>query len=282
MAPANRCTVPDVPMAEDALPSAARLRLPSAARLRYLRELVLHLTRRELTLSYQDTLLGWTWPLARQLFQLGVLVFVFSKVLDLNIKDYPAFVFCGLIVFTWLSNGTLAASRSILGNRHFGLRPGFPTAVLPIIAVSVAMFDALVALPVLVLMLIVSHNLSASVLLLPVAFLVQFVLMAGLAWLCASLSVILRDIPNLVGLLVLLGFYITPVYFDVARVPDQYQWVLRLNPAAILIEADRAILLGTPWPPAGSVVGVTIASVVVAVGGYACFRRLSLSFADEL
>jgi lipopolysaccharide transport system permease protein len=258
------------------------MRLPGAARLRYLRELVLHLTRRELSLSYQNTILGWTWPLARQLFQLAVLVFVFSKVLDLNIKDYPAFVFCGLIVFTWLSNGTLAASRSILANRHFGLRPGFPTAVLPIIAISVALFDALVALPVLLVILALGHDLSAAVLLLPIAFLVQFVLMAGLAWLCASLSVILRDIPNLVGLLVLLGFYVTPVYFDVARVPERYQWVLRLNPAAVFIEADRAILLGTPWPPVGSVVGVTVVSFAVAAGGYACFRKLSLSFADEL
>jgi lipopolysaccharide transport system permease protein len=258
------------------------MRLPGAARLRYLRELVLHLTKRELSLTYQNTVLGWSWPLARQLFQLAVLVFVFSKVLDLNIKDYPAFVFCGLIVFTWLSNGILAASRSILANRQFGLRPGFPTAVLPIIAISVAMFDALVALPVLFLMLALGHNLSAAVLLLPVAFIVQFVLMAGLAWLTASVSVILRDIPNLVGLLVLLGFYITPVYFDVARVPQQYQWVLRLNPAAIFIEADRAILLGTAWPSPKSLVAVTVLSFLVAFAGYACFRRLSLSFADEL
>jgi lipopolysaccharide transport system permease protein len=272
----------DDPRGASELLQPRRMRLPGAARLRYLRELVLHLTKRELSLSYQNTILGWTWPLARQLFQLAVLVFVFSKVLDLNIKDYPAFVFCGLIVFTWLSNGILAASRSILSNRHFGLRPGFPTAVLPIIAISVAMFDALVALPVLFLMLALSDNLSTNLLLLPVAFLVQFVLMAGLAWFCASVSVVLRDIPNLVGLLVLLGFYVTPVYFDVARVPEQYQWVLRLNPAAILIETDRAMLLGTPWPSTKSLVAVTVLSFLVAIGGYACFRRLSLSFADEL
>src|SRR5918912_3776071 len=128
------------------------MNMPNAARVRYLRELIVHLTRRELSLTYRDTLLGWTWPLARQLIQLAVLVFVFSKVLNLGIKDYPAFVFSGLIAWTWFSSGILAAARSVLGNRHFAMRPGFPTAVLPIIAISVALFDAIIALPLLLLL----------------------------------------------------------------------------------------------------------------------------------
>jgi homopolymeric O-antigen transport system permease protein len=252
------------------------------ARARYLHELVLHLTRRELSLSYRDTILGWTWPLARQLIQLAVLVFVFSKVLNLGIKNYPAFVFSGLVAWTWFSSGILAASRSVLGNRHFGLRPRFPTAVLPIIAISVALFDAIVALPLLFLLLAVQHNLSPSALLLPLVFLLQFVLMSGLAWLCASLSIFLRDIPNLVGVVVLLGFYLTPVYFDIARVPARYQWVVHFNPAAVLIQADRAALLGTAWPSAAAIAILSVTSLALAAGGYLCFRRLSRTFADEL
>jgi lipopolysaccharide transport system permease protein len=258
------------------------MRMPGRDRLRYLRELVMHLTVRELSLNYRDTVLGWSWPLARQLVQLAVLVFVFSKVLNLGIKNYPAFVFCGLIAWTWFSTGILAASRSILANRHFGMRPRFPTAVLPIIAVSVALFDAIVALPILVVLLAAGHELSPTALLLPLVFVVQFVLMSGLAWFCASLSVFLRDIPNLVGVIVLLGFYVTPIWFDVSRVPERYRWVLDLNPAAVLIEADRAILLGHPWPPVAALITVGFGSFVLAASGYLCFRRLSRDFADEL
>ena len=250
--------------------------------MRYLRELVTHLTRRELALGYQNTILGWTWPLTHQLLQLAVLVFAFSKVLNLKIENYPAFVFSGLIAWTWFSTGLVTASRAILVNRQFALRPGFPTAVLPVIAIAVPMFDAVVALPLLFVLLAVGHDLSADVVLLPVAFAVQFVMMAGLAWLSASLSVVLRDIPNLIAVLILMGFYVTPVYFDVGRVPEQYQWLLRLNPATTLIEADRAILMGGPWPTVAALAIVTAGSFAVAAGGYLCFRRLSHSFADEL
>jgi lipopolysaccharide transport system permease protein len=258
------------------------MRLPGRARLQYLRELVMHLTRRELSLSYRDTVLGWSWPLARQIVQLAVLVFVFSKVLNLGIKNYPAFVFCGLIAWTWFSSGMITATRSILANRHFGMRPGFPTAVLPIIAISVALFDAIVALPLLLVLLAAGHLLTPTALLLPVLFAVQFLLMSGLAWFCASLSVFLRDIPNLVGVIVLLGFYVTPIWFDVTRVPERYRWVLDLNPAAVLIEADRAILLGHRWPSVAALIVLGVGSFIVAAGGYLCFRHLSLDFADEL
>jgi lipopolysaccharide transport system permease protein len=269
--------MPEATATRRALSGCVRL-----ARLMYLRELVVHLTRRELSSTYRDTLLGWTWPLARQLVQLAVLVFVFSKVVNLKIPHYPAFVFSGLVAWSWFSSGIVAASTSIIGNRHFGLRPGFPVAALPIIAISVALFDAMVALPILLALVIAEGNLSPQMLLLVPCFLVQFVLMAGIAWLVGSVSVYLRDVPNVVTVFVLLGFYVTPIYFEVTRVPAQYRWILNLNPAALLVESDRASLLGTPWPPTAALVVLPVVSALLAVLGYRAFRRMSRSFADEL
>src|SRR5215207_10770477 len=65
--------------------------------------LVLHLTARQLKSSHHLTLLGWGWPVARQLAQLAVLVFIFGKVLDLDVDNYPAFVFVGLMAWTWFA-----------------------------------------------------------------------------------------------------------------------------------------------------------------------------------
>ena len=92
----------------------------------------------------------------------------------------------------------------------------------------------------------------------------------------------MRDVPNivLVGLNAL--FYLTPVFYSSERVPENAQWLLRLNPMTTLLDADRAVLLDYPFPPVGTFLAVVAFSIVVACLGYAVFRRLSPGFVDEL
>ena len=88
-------------------------------------ELVAHLARRELNAQHRWTVLGWAWPLTRQLAQLAVLVFVFSKLFDLGIDNYAVFVFTGLIAFSWFTLGRPGAAHSVLSPAP----PGLPAAV---------------------------------------------------------------------------------------------------------------------------------------------------------
>jgi ABC-type polysaccharide/polyol phosphate export permease len=83
----------------------------------------MHLTRRHLASSYHLTLLGWAWPVARQLVQLAVLVFLFSQIFDLGIENYPVFVFIGLLAWTWLSSGVASAASSLIQQRHLVNQP---------------------------------------------------------------------------------------------------------------------------------------------------------------
>jgi ABC-type polysaccharide/polyol phosphate export permease len=245
-------------------------------------ELVMHLTKRELATTHRGTLLGWTWPLVRQLVQLVVLVFVFSRVVPLGISDYPVFVFSGLIAWTWFANALGSTCRSLLAERHLVFQPRFPALVLPVVGVSAPLADVFMALPVLIGMLLLNGNVPWTVALFPLLLLAQLALMVGLAWITAALSVYLRDVPNLVGLALLLTFYVTPVYFALGRVPARYASLLRLNPLATLIESYRSVLLGQPFPPAGVYAATVAGCILVAVGGYALFRRLEHGFVDEL
>lgn len=256
------------------------LRSPGSAR--HSLTLINHLVRREIATKNRFSFVGAAWPLLRQLAQLAVLVLAFSAVLDLGIDDYPAFVFCGLIGWSWFVIGVNAASTSIRDGTSLAMRPGFPTLVLPVVAVVVPSVDVLFALPVLLIMLALTGELHASAMLFVPLLLLQGVLMIGLGWLVASVSVFLRDLPNLVTLVTLMAFYVTPVFFEVSRVPENYQWLIRLNPVAVLLEADRAVLLGTPFPPWGSFVGVVVISAALFGGGLVLFQRLSRNMADEL
>jgi lipopolysaccharide transport system permease protein len=248
----------------------------------YYRELVLHLAGREITSQHRLTLLGWTWPLARLLAQLAVIVFVFSKLFDLGIDNYTVFVFSGLLAFTWFSTGVSEAATSLLSQRHFVFQPRFPTAVVPLVAVTVPLVDVLLALPVLLVMLVATGDLGFSALLLPPLLVIQLVLMCGLAWLCAATTVYLRDVPNVVLVGLTLLFYMTPVFYSVDRIPEKYRWVLELNPLTTLVEAYRAVLLGQSAPGAIRLLVVSVVSVVVAILGLLLFRWLQPGFVDEL
>ena len=248
----------------------------------HLRDLVLHLARNEVTVRNRWTLLGAAWPVIRQLAQLGVLVFVFSSVLDLGIENYAVYVFAGLIAWNWLSTSVSEGTSSIVAARHLVFQPGFPTVALPVVAATVALVDVLVALPVLVVMLVVTGDLGWSFALLPCLLAIQLVLTVGVVWILSALTVYLRDVPHLITVGLTLLFYLTPVFYDLNRVPERYRDLLRLNPMTPLLEAYRAVLTDHPWPPVASLVAVGALSVALLALGFALFRRLSPGFVDQL
>lgn len=245
-------------------------------------ELVLHLTVRQLKSTHHLTLLGWAWPVARQLAQLAVLVFVFSAIFDLQVENYPVFVFVGLVAWTWFSAGVSAAATAVLAQRHLVMQPRLPVSVLPVVAVVVPLVDVLFALPVLVVMLAISTGVGWGLVVCVVLVVVQLVLMVGLGWLTAAVSVFFRDVPNLVTVALLMLFYLTPVFYGTRTIPERYRWVLELNPMATIIETYRALLVGQPLPSAAAMIGAGLASAAFAIAGYLVFRRLQPRMADYL
>jgi lipopolysaccharide transport system permease protein len=261
---------------------AAYARRGRGSELGRLRELVAHLAAREVASLHRFTLLGWAWPLVRQLAQLGVLVVAFSHVLHLGVQHYAPFVFSGLIAWNWFSTGVVNGTSSLLDRRHLVFQPRFPLIALPLVAVAVPLIDLLLALPVLAVMVVASTGLHWSILFLPVLVAIQLTLMAGIAWLTAAATVYFRDVRHIVIVGVTMLFYFTPVFYDLARLPGRYQSLLRINPVTTIVDAYHSIVLGGRLPPAAWLAAVTLLSVLVAGAGAAFFTRVSPGFVDEL
>lgn len=271
----------------DAAVTLMALNGPGRAEPGHLWELTVHLAKREVVSKHRWTLLGWTWPLARQLAQLAVLVFIFTKIFDPGVEHYAVFLFSGLVAFTWFSSGLTDGASSLIAQRHLVNQPRFPSAVVPVVAVAAPFVDLLMALPVLLGMLVVTGELTPSALLFPPLLAIQFALMCGIAWICGAAAVYLRDVPNVVQVAVTLLFYVTPIFYSLEdleelRVGQGARDLLALNPLGVLIEADHAVLLGEPGPSLLAVGEVAALSAALVAAGLLLFRRLESGFVDEL
>lgn len=252
-------------------------------RLVYLRDLLWELVTRDMKLRYKGSVLGIAWSLLNPLAQLLVFGLVFSTILPLNIPNYTAFLFSGLLVWSWFQSSLFAATTVIVEGRSLIKRPGFPVALLPVVTVTANLVHFVLALPVLLLFLLLTGlPLHATVLLLPLLIAIQFLLTLSLAYFLAAIHVTFRDTQHLVGVILLLFFYLTPIFYDGSVVPPTFQPVFRLNPLLHLLEAYRAILIEGSLPALVPLGVITAVSAALLLWGFRVFRRASYTFVEEL
>lgn len=257
--------------------------LISSVRLSYLRDLFRELILRDFKLRYKRSLLGITWSLLNPLAQLLVFSFVFRYILPLKIPNYTSFLFTGLLAWNWFQASLLSGTGAIVDNRDLVKRPGFPAVILPIINVGTNFIQYLLALPILLFFLLLNHiSLTAALLVLPLVFAVQFLLTTGLAFMLSAVHVNFRDTQYLLGIALMLGFYLSPVLYDAGSVPDRYQWLYQLNPIAVLIDSYRAILLHGVLPNPLHVLYLAALSIMLIWAGYILFMKMSFQFMEEL
>lgn len=236
----------------------------------------------ELAIRDRGSLLGWLWSLGPPAFQLAATYFLFTRVFPLDIPNYPVFLLTGILSWNWFARSLGDATTSLEARRTLVLRPGFRTELLPIASVLVGLVDYLIALPVLLLAIGLTSGLQIETLLLPVLLGLQLAFSIGLGLLLAPLQVYLRDVRQLVGVVLAFGFWITPVFYRGTQVPDSLSWIYDVNPMAHLIESMRSILLDGTVPSLESVGAVAIAAVVALTLGAAVFGRLRHSVPDQL
>jgi lipopolysaccharide transport system permease protein len=247
------------------------------------RDLLITMVSRDLKLRYNRSLMGIAWSFVTPLSQFLVLNLVFTRIVPLQIPNYGSFLFVGLLSWTWFATALDQATGSIVEQRELVRQPGFPVGLLPVITVATNLVHFLLALPILAVVLLLSRTSPGlPLLLLPLLVAIQFLLTLGLGFFVATSHVTFRDTKHLLGIILLLGFYLTPVFYPADRAPEALSLLYRLNPMAVLIEAYRAVILGNRMPPAGPLVVIVAVSALLLVVGYQVFRRASDRFVDEI
>ncbi len=256
---------------------------PSRERLIHTRDLLFELVIRDVQTRYKNSLLGVAWSMVNPLMQLAVYYLVFSFLLPVETPHYVAYIFTGLLLFLWFQNALIQASTDITGNRVLVKRPGFATAALPIVTVTTNLIYFLLSLPILFFFLWWEGiPFTNTLLALPLLLAVQFVFTLGVCYLVAGLNVLFRDIQHLLNVLLRLLFFLTPIFYNIGRVPKPVVVLYYLNPLAVFVSAFRTVMMGGPaltWP---YLLYVLVLSSLMLVLGYQVFTHLRYRFVEEL
>ena len=256
-------------------------------------DLLRTLVRRDLDARYKGSVLGNFWPLVNQLSQLLIYTYVFSIVLKvkLSLRGLPEnditfglWLFAGLLSWIAFTGGLVQAAGSVVSQPNLVKKVVFPLELLPLVPIlSTFIESAFGLIALIVLVAVSSHTLQATLALLPLVWLPQLLLTAGLGYLTAGFTVFLRDIPQTLGVVLNLWFYLTPIVYPASVIPEQWRsWVFWLNPLAAIAEVYRDLILVGEVRHWGEWGVATIVSLVVFLGGLWCYRRLRPAFADVL
>jgi lipopolysaccharide transport system permease protein len=241
------------------------------------------LVERELRLRYKGSILGVLWAVLSPLGTVLILHILFSRILSLNIPNYAAFIYSGLLAWTWFQSSVQTAAATLLDNRDLVRKPFFNRTLLPVVVTSTNFLLYLLALPVLLGLLLAEGVMPApTVLLLPLVWLVQGVFLLACAVLIAALGVLIRDVQHLLGVGLLLWFYLTPIFYDVEMVGAEAARWLRLNPMTILVQAHRDVLLYGRAPDWLALGLCGLFSALLLALSLVAFRALEDSFVEEV
>ncbi len=246
-------------------------------------DLIRHLAWRDFVLRYKGSVLGILWSLLPPLAQLLVLVFLFGRVVPLNIEAYPAFVFCGLLPWIWFSTSLGSAGYLFVNNRDLLRRPNFPASTLVLTNILSNLLHFLVFLPILVLLLVFyGRGLGLGLVFLPLLIFIQLTLTVGLGLIVATLNVFYHDVQHMVSVAVMLVFYLTPVFYKVQIIPERFQLVYGLNPLAQLIQNYRRVFFYGMMPDWKELLVSGFMSIAVLGAGYWVYRRWLNDIYDTL
>lgn len=264
------------------------------------RDLLRHLVGRQLKVKYKRSTLGWVWSLANPLLVAGVFTLVFSIFLRINppvgentgLHSFALFLLCALLPWNFLSNVLTQGTVAVVGGADLVKKVYFPRVVLVLGEVLAILVSFMIELLVLMALLIIAGaRPGGSLLALPLLIGIQVLFVTGLGSLMASLNVFFRDLQHLLGILLMIWFYATPVIYPPSQIPAEARIfgvsiparaLINLNPMAAFVEAYRDVFYHARWPQIGTIGYLFVVSLTLFLGCYVFFRKVEPRFAEEV
>lgn len=216
------------------------------------RELLFVLIKNDFKKQYLGSYLGFVWAFIQPLTFIVVIWFVF----EIGFRSGPAtsgtpfflWLICGMVPWFFISNALTSGTNTIVNNAFLVKKVAFRVSILPLVELGSALIIHLALVGFLVIaFLLYGYRPTVYWLQLPFYILCSVLLLLGLSWLTSAIRVFIKDVGQMIAVLMQLGFWATPIFWSIDMIPTKYQWVLKLNPAFYIVEGYRDTFVTKVW-----------------------------------
>lgn len=246
------------------------------------RELLKTSVQKDVRGKYKNSFLGVLWSFLNPLLQICVYWFVFGKIMGSSEPNYVVFLCCGLIPWTFFASTINRNAFIFIENGNIIKKVFFPREVLPISAVTSETINFMISTSIILAFVIAYNRFTINVLFYPLILIVQYLLLVAISFFVSCVTVYFRDLQHFIGVFLQLMFYATPIAYSVSRVPENFQWVAKINPMSYIIEGYRAIFYDGVMPNLVGLGILAIISLIFCILGYCFFKQMQKGFAEEL
>src|SRR5262245_3478611 len=247
------------------------------------RELLYQMTRRDLTLRYKQTVMGFGWAVFMPVINTILFSVVFMRVAPIDVGvPYPVFAYTGLLAWNFFASSLRFSVTSLTANTTLVTKVYFPREIFPFSAVIVSAVDFGVGAIVLVGMMVYYRMpVTPAVALLPFVLVVEFMFAAGIALILAMANLFYRDVKYLFEVVITIWMFATSVLYPINRFGGTLGALLQFNPMTPIIDAYRAVLLRGDLPSGSFVLSAALSTVILLVA-WLLFHRAEFQFAENV
>lgn len=262
------------------------IELPDLKEVWVFKDLLYFLVKRDLKVRFQQTFIGVLWIIVQPLIQMAIFFVILGILVRVPTEGipYPVFYLSGFVMWQLFSQIVNSSAYSLLGNIGLITKAYFPRLALPLSTSIGALIDFLISFSVLLIFLLSNHySITSRYLFIPFLLLLSLIFSLGVGLLFGALMVVFRDTKNLLGFILQIWMFMSPIMYPISIVPEKFRIFFYLNPLTGFIDAYRWVFLSTDTLPSARFFAVSsVVAVLCLLTGMIAFRAMENRIADVM
>jgi len=246
------------------------------------RELLYFLTWRDVKVRYKQTVIGFLWAIIQPFFKMVIFSIIFGGLAKMDSEGfpYPIFLYAGLLPWQFFASSVSRSGQSVVASGNLIKKVYFPRLIIPIASVGACIIDFAISFIILIILMLYYNIIPtlSTFMVVPLVLATIFTAL-GVGMFTSALNVAYRDFRYILPFFVQITMFLTPVIYPVGIIPENWRWLILLNPMAGIVDAYRSAILGKSfeWINLGISMGI---AVVIFLCGLIYFRKTERYFAD--